>query len=134
MILSMGIEPDLRAVVEYLTTGMVKADSRKCAKAIKVRAKNYLIYERKFYRTPAMGLRLILAEEEQIVIIEDPHDEIGHCDFGTTCQIATNRYWWPRMRPDVARSVRCCDPCQKTNPFEQSNPYGKMPIKDLFHT
>ncbi len=38
------------------------------------------------------------------------------------------------MRPDIAHFVRSWDPCQKTNPPEQSIPYGKIRIGSLFHT
>ena len=38
------------------------------------------------------------------------------------------------MRMEVAHFVRSCDVCQKTNPPEQSTPYGKMPVSGLFHT
>ncbi len=78
MVLSMGIEPDLMSAVEYLTTGTVKADSSKFSRAIKVRAKNYVMYEGNLYRRTARGLRFIPAEEEQIVILEGLVDEIGH--------------------------------------------------------
>ncbi len=40
MVLSLRLEPDLDSVVEYLTTGMVKADSSNFVEAIKVRARN----------------------------------------------------------------------------------------------
>ncbi len=62
MVLSMGLEPDLMSVVEYLMTGTVKADSSRFAKAIKVRATNYVMYRGKLYRLTAKGLRFIPAE------------------------------------------------------------------------
>ena len=38
------------------------------------------------------------------------------------------------MGPDIAHFVRSCDLYQKTNPSEQSSPYGKIPVSGLFHT
>ena len=125
MVLSIGLEPDLKSVVEYLTTGMVKADSSKFAKSIKAPAKNYVMYEGNLFRRTAKGLRFISAEEERMAMMEGLHDEIDHWDFATTYKVITDRFWWPRIRPDVAHFVQSRDPCQKTNPTEQSIPYGK---------
>ena len=83
MVLSVRLEPDLKSVVEYLTTGMVKADSSKFAKAIKVRAKNYTMYDGNLYRRTANGLRFIPAEEERIIIMEGLHNEIDRWNFAT---------------------------------------------------
>ncbi len=61
--------------------------------------------------------------------MEGLHEEIGRWDFATTYKIVSDRFWWPRTRPDIAHFVRSCDPSQKTNP-----PYGKIPVSGLFYT
>lgn len=38
------------------------------------------------------------------------------------------------MRPDVAHFVRSSDIYQKTNPPEQHQPFGKLPVSGLFHS
>ncbi len=76
--LSTGLGPDLKSIIEYLTTGMVKADSSKFAKAFKAREKNYVMYGGTLYRRTTKGLRFIPAGEERIVPIKGLHDEIGH--------------------------------------------------------
>ncbi len=106
MVLSIGLEPDLKSVAQYLTTGVVKAHSSKFAQEFNVRKKNYVMYEGKLYRRTAKGLRFIPEEKEQIVIMKSLHNEIGHWDFATAYKIATDRFWWPRMRPDIAHFVR----------------------------
>ena len=134
MVLSMGLEPDLMSIVEYLTTGTVKEDSSKFAKAIKVRAKNYVMFGRNLFRRTAKGLLFIPAEKERIVILDGLHDEIGYWDLTTTYKIIMDRFLWLRMRPDIPYFVRICDPFQKKNPTEQSSPYGMIPVSGLFHT
>ncbi len=116
MVLSVGFEPELKSVIDYLTTGMAKADSSKLAKAIKVRARNYAMYDYHLYRRTAKGLRFIPAEEERMPIMEGLRDEIGDSAFAATYKIISDRFWWPRMGPDIAYFVRSCDPCQKSNP------------------
>ena len=44
------------------------------------------------------------------------HDEIGHWSFTTTHKIISDRFWWPKIRIDVAHFVWSCDSCQKANP------------------
>ena len=62
------------------------------------------------------------------------HDEFGHWSFVTTYKIIYDRFWWPKIRIDVAHFVPSCDSCQKSNPPEQNGPYGSMPVSGLFHT
>ena len=92
MVLSIGLEDDLKSVVEYLSIGMVTAESPSFAKEIKVRAKNYDMYDRQLYRRTTKGLRFIQTEQERIIIMEGLHDEVGHWNFGTPYKMSTERF------------------------------------------
>ncbi len=66
--------------------------------------------------------------------MEGLHDEIGDWDFSKTYKIISDKFWCPKMRPDISQFVRNCDPCQNTNTAKQSTPYGKIPVSVLFYT
>ncbi len=134
MIWSIGLEPKSTSVAEYLTTGMVKTDRAKFAKAIKVHARNHAMYEEILCRRTAKVLLVIPSKEEWIVIMEGLRGEIGHWNLADTYKIVTDRFWWPRMQPNIAHFVRHCDPFQKANLPEQIGPYGKIPINVSFYT
>ena len=68
-----------------------------------------------------------------IPIIRGLHDEIGHWRFATTSKIISDRFWWPKIRMDVAHFVRNCESFQKANPQEKNVPNGRMPVSGLFH-
>ncbi len=63
MVLSIGLDTDLKSVAEYLNTGMVKSESSNFLKAIKACARNIVMYDEKLYQRTAKGLRFILSEE-----------------------------------------------------------------------
>ena len=111
LVLSVGLGDDVKSVIEYLTTGMFTAEIPRFGKAIKVRAKNYVIYDGRLYRRTTKGLRFIPAEKERITMLKGFHDEIGHWNFDTTYKIISDRFWWPKIRPDISQFVRRCDPC-----------------------
>ena len=99
-----------------------------------MKAKSYLLHNGSLYRRTVKGLRYIPDEDKRLSIMKGLHDEIGHWDFATTYEIISGRFWWPKIRPDVAHFVRSCDVCQKVNPSEQHRPFGKIPVSGLFHT
>ena len=134
MIMSTDLEEDLQAVVRYLTKGKVDGTSPSVRRAVKVRAKNYLMYEEELFRRTARGLRYVPSVEDRHSIMTALHDDIGHWGFAATYQMISDRFWWPKMRPDISHFVKSCDACQRTNPPEQSSPFGKIPVSGLFHT
>ena len=62
------------------------------------------------------------------------HDEIGHWSFATRYTVISDRFWWKKIRVDVAHFVRSCDSCQKANPPEQNGSHGRMTVSGLFRT
>ena len=129
-----NMEPSLMDILKYLSEGSVPGKDAKVARAIKARARNYLVYDQELYRRTSKGIRYIPGIQERSSIMTGLHDEIGHWDFKTTYDVISQRFWWPTIRPYVSRFVKSCDVCQKINPPAQNRPYGKMPISGLFHT
>lgn len=107
LMLSIGLEEDLETVAHYLHKGVSNGNSTSVRRAIKMKAKNYLVMKA---------------------------DCIGHWDFNTMYTIISERFWWPTMRMDVARFLRSFDICQKTNPPAHSGSYGKLLVSGMFHT
>ena len=134
LVLTLELEPDLNSVAEYLSRGTINKASSTVARAIKVRAINYHMHDGDLYRRTAKELRFVPGEKARTSIMKGLHDEIGHWSFATTYKIISDRFWWPKIRMDVAHFVRSCDSCQKANPSEPNGPYGRMPVSGLFHT
>ena len=134
LVIATGMDDELSGVMEYLTTGNVSGNSPSYRRAVKIKAKNFLVHKHELFRRTIKGLRYVPKKESRMGIMRGLHDEVGHWDFGTTYRMISDRFWWPSMRKEVAHFVRSCDICQKTNAPEQGRPYGKMPVSGLFHT
>ena len=114
--LAMDLEPDLKSVVEYLSRRTIDRASWSVVRAVKTRAKNHHMHEGDIYWRTAKVFRLVPEEKARIPVMKGLDDEIGHSSFAKAYEIILDRFWWPRIRIDVAHSVRSCDSCQKANP------------------
>lgn len=110
------------------------AKSSGVTRTIKVRSKDWSLYEVDLYRLTAKGLSFLPKEGKRVAILAGLHDLIGPWSFATTYKIIFDRFWWSGIRPEATHLVMSCDACQRTNPSEQNLPYGRMPVSGPFHT
>ncbi len=61
-------------------------------------------------------VRLCVPASERLNLVKEVHDcahESAHAGWERTLAALRERFYWPRMRLDVTKYVRSCDPCQK---------------------
>ena len=132
LVLTMGLESDWNSVAEYLSRGTTDRASSTVARAIKIRAKNYHMHGGELYRRTAKGLRFEQREKARISIMKGLHDDIGHWSFATTYQIISDRFWWPKIRIDVAYFVRSRDSARRLIHPNRTLRMGGCPSADCF--
>ncbi|KAJ8979348.1 hypothetical protein NQ317_016077 [Molorchus minor] len=69
----------------------------------------------------------VVPKESRKEIIREHHDPplCGHLGVSKTCARLSEKFYWPKLRADVARYIRNCLTCLETKP-EQKRPAGKM--------
>lgn len=95
VISSKKLEKKLECVRTYLSTGKVGTDDAQARK-------HYLVYEGMLNRRTPAGIRYIPDLCTRSSILIGIHDEIGHWDFKITYKLNAERFWWPKIRPNVA--------------------------------
>lgn len=70
---------------------------------------------------------IVVPREKRLEIIKINHDPptCGHLGVAKTYARVNSRYYWPKMRQDIARYVRHCHVCLQTKP-EQRPPAGLL--------
>lgn len=70
---------------------------------------------------------LVIPREQRKDVIRDNHDPptSGHLGISKTIARVSQKFYWPKLRADVARYVRHCLTCLRTKP-EQRPPVGQM--------
>ena len=86
------LEKKLTDVCTYLQTSNVDDDDSQVRKAVKARAKHYLVYEGMLFRRTPAGLRYIPDVLTRTSILIGMHDEISHWDFRTTYKLIAERF------------------------------------------
>lgn len=76
---------------------------------------------------PSDEWRLVVPKEKRLEIIKSLHDvpSCGHAGVYKTVARVSDKYYWPKLRADVAKYVRQCEVCIRTKP-EQNPPAGHM--------
>ena len=71
--------------------------------------------------------RLVLPRSLRGEIMSQYHDSLwaGHFGVTKTCKALEQRFWWPRMRQQVADFVRTCDSCQRVK-TRNTYPHGLL--------
>lgn len=69
----------------------------------------------------------VVPKESRKSIIRDHHDPplCGHLGISKTCSRISERFYWPKLRADVANHVRKCTTCLEIKP-EQKRAVGRM--------
>lgn len=69
----------------------------------------------------------VIPKEERKSIIEEHHNPAtcGHSGIFKTSARISNRFYWPKLRADVARYISTCKTCLETKP-EQRRPAGLL--------
>lgn len=80
-------EPGLESVIDYLDIGNVRSEKPSVRRAVKINAKNFVIFQGHLYRRTAKGLIFVAVLYQRTSILLAFHDEIGHWDFCTTYKI-----------------------------------------------
>lgn len=71
--------------------------------------------------------RLVVPKDSRLETLTECHDEptAGHQGVLKTYKRMQQRYYWPKMRKDVAKYVSRCNVCQRTK-YDQQAPAGVM--------
>lgn len=91
---------------------------------------NDILYKRAKLRYPELAQTLwlrVVPKEQRKNVIREHHDPplCGHSGiFKTTARIS-GKFYWPKLRSDVAKYIKKCVVCLETKP-EQKKPIGKM--------
>ncbi len=78
------IKPDLKAVANYLRNLNVGSPNQSFTKAVKLKARYFLLHGERLYRRTKKRLRLVQEINLRSKIFHEMHDEIGHWDFDAT--------------------------------------------------
>nr|GAT48253.1 predicted protein [Mycena chlorophos] len=70
------------------------------------------MFKRNSHGTP---LRVILEPEARLRILAQAHDELGHKGVQALWEMLRTRFYWPKMRNDIAHHVASCHTCQVRN-------------------
>jgi transposase InsO family protein len=73
------------------------------------------------------GWKEVVSKERRNIILAQFHDAktAGHLGIYKTFKRIQQLYYWPKMRQDIAKYVRCCDVCQRTK-YDQEKPAGYL--------
>lgn len=86
------------------------------------------------HQTPYHGLssadsswRLVIPREQRSEIIRSQHDPptCGHLGVSKTLSRVSLKYYWPKMKNDIAKFIKRCRICLETKPLQQA-PSGHM--------
>ena len=63
----------------------------------------------------------------RLILIQQHHDtpSAGHAGCSKTHELVTRRYYWPKMRKDIARYVANCHVCQRSYTARHA-PFGTL--------
>nr|CAI5849390.1 unnamed protein product [Callosobruchus analis] len=96
------------------------------------RLENGDLFKRVFLPYPDLeedsdGWLRVIPIEERRALISAHHDPpiFGHLGVQKTYARLASKFYWPKMKEDVARYVRNCDICLKAKPIQQA-PVGLM--------
>lgn len=83
--------------------------------------------ERLFSFTEGTEWKKVVPKHLRPNLLKQYHDEptAGHQGVNRTNARIQTKYYWPKMKQDVARYVRCCRVCQQSK-FDQQRPAGLM--------
>ena len=76
--------------------------------------------------------QLVLLKCMRREVLEIAHDLLvaGHLEIGKTQQRVLCRYYWPNVFADVAKYVRTCEACQRSDTGRPPKaPLQSMPVK-----
>nr|CAI5840394.1 unnamed protein product [Callosobruchus analis] len=96
------------------------------------RLENGDLFKRVFLPYPDLeedsdGWLRVIPKEERRALISAHHDPpiFGHLGVQKTYARLASKFYWPKIKEDVARYIRNCDICLKTKPIQQA-PAGLM--------
>ena len=121
-------EPWLRLIIEYLEreddAQRVKRSVTKAARCYEMKNK---MCHRKILGTSGFKSVLVVPKEMRQDLMYSLHDEksCGHLGLTKTWERIRERFFWPKMYPDVKNYVLSCQECGKQKTFHQK-PVGLL--------
>lgn len=84
---------------------------------------------------PGDDWRLVVPKERRQELIKSLHDSpsCGHAGVYKTVARISSKYYWPKMKADVAKYIRHCETCIRTKPAQKA-PAGHMLSKTVTAT
>ena len=93
LIFNIGYKNSLEKMYYYLSTGEAQAEIPEVRRYIKMKTRNFMLYDSEMYRRTMHGLNFIPKFEARMRIMKVIHEEVGHWDFRTTYAIISKRFW-----------------------------------------
>ena len=69
-------------------------------------------------------LQVVVPATAKEAVMKTTHDMLGHSGVRKTCDCIMRHFYWPRLRRDVAASIKACHICQMTGKPNQVNQAG----------
>ena len=66
------------------------------------------------------GARILIPENFRRILLKKLH--VSHSGLTKTWNLASQLYYWPTMKSDIARMIEKCDSCQELRPSQQQEP------------
>jgi len=55
---------------------------------------------------------LVVYPKDQLQILSEVHDNLGHWGFYVTRAVILQQFWWPHLQPDIVWFIQTCHICQ----------------------
>lgn len=85
---------------------------------LKLKIRDSVLYRLVTTQNDKQRLQLVLPTEYRLLVLRSLHDENGHLGVDKTLELLKDRFYWPKMGPEVETYVKNCGRCvaRKTIP------------------
>ena len=105
---------DLQRVNHYLHSLRLPSDISDTASArlLRMAACFFLLNGRLWRRQHHGRHQLYIPPSQQLHLIRDAHDNLGHKGFYSTQRTLLDRFWWPALQQNIKWFIDTCHQCQ----------------------